>query len=142
MKNSKDKIIQDQLDEKLRNADFRVQPGHDEDEKIYRLVYQELGKDINYNLSPDFADKVVDKLQPKGLARYLNPDNRLLFIAIPGLLILCFSIFWLFKLKLNLQALSMSSNMVITIAIGIIGLILIQVADQKLLKPKIFRALK
>lgn len=142
MKNSKDKIIQGQLDNKLKNTDFEVEPGHDEDEKIYRLVYQGLKKEPEYDLPHDFADKVVTKLQPSGLARYLNPDQGLLVIFIPAIVALSFGIFSLFKSKIDLGALSMSSNMVITIIIGIICLILIQVADQKLLKPKIFRALK
>ena len=142
MKNSKDKNIQQKLDKEFENADVRQKLGEDEDEKIYRLLYQELRKEPDCSLPPDFADSVVGRLQPHGLSGFLNPDHRPLLIGILGLLSLCFGMFWLFKLKLDLSALSMSSNMVITIILGIISLILIQIADQKLLKSKIFRALK
>ena len=142
MKNSKDKIIQEQLDKESKNAGFKRQAGHDEDEKIYRLIYSELENEPEYKLSPNFADKVVARLKPRGLARYLNPDHRLLLISILAMFILSAGLFWAFKLKLNLQVLSMSSQMVITIIAGIISLTLIQVADQKLLKSKIFKALK
>ena len=142
MKNSKDKSIQQRLDKKLKNADFRIEMEVGEDEKIYRILYRELRNDPGYSLPPDFANSVVTRLHPKGLGRLLNPDHRPLLVGILVMLSISFGVFWLFKLKLELSTLSLSSNMVATSILGIVSLIVIQIADQKLLKSEIFKALK
>lgn len=142
MKDSKDKNIQEKLDKNPRSIDVKSTPGLSEDEKAYQLIYRELGKAPDYTLPGNFADKVANKVSLKPRISLLNPDHRLLFIAIAGLLLLSFGMFWLFNLNINLRALSISTNMTVTIIIGIIGIVIIQIADQKLLKSKIFRSLK
>ncbi|MCG8321783.1 MAG: hypothetical protein MI921_19955 [Cytophagales bacterium] len=142
MKNSKDKSIQQRLDKKLKNADFRIEMEVGEDEKIYRILYRELGNDPGYSLPTDFANSVVTRLHTKGLGRLLNPDHRPLLVGILVMLSISFGVFWLFKLKLELSTLSLSSNMVVTSILGIVSLIVIQISDQKLLKSKIFKSLK
>ena len=142
MKDSKDKNIQEQLDKNPGSKDIKSPSRLSEDERVYQLIYRELEKAPDYTLPGNFADKVANKVGPKRRISLLNPDHRLLFIAITGLLLLSFGMFWLFNLNINLRAFSISTNMTITIIIGIIGLVIIQIADQKLLRSKIFRSLK
>ena len=142
MKNSKDKHIQEKLDTKLQNTKLPNYVGEADDEKVYKLLYQELGKEPGYSLPPDFADNVVAKLKPGGLSQFLDPDHRPLFIGLIIILSLCSVALWIFKPNFNLSALSISSNMITTIILGIILLVAIQVADQRLLKPKIFKVLR
>ncbi|MDN5212290.1 hypothetical protein QQ020_09530 [Fulvivirgaceae bacterium BMA12] len=142
MKDSKDKNIQEELDKNPGRIGVKPSSGLSEDEKAYQLIYRELRKAPDYALPDGFADKVAEKVRPKHRASLLTRDYKLLFLAIAGLLLLSFSMFWLLNLNISLRALSISTNMTATIIIGIIGIVIIQIADQKLLRSKIFRSLK
>lgn len=143
MKAQEDKNIQDKLDNNLgkglnSEGDNLATPLTD-NEKIYRLLYQELEKEPGYQLPVNFANRISANVQKRYDSKILNADNKFLIWATIGMLVAITAVLWIFNISIELSSLSMSANLFTILAGGIIVVILIQIADHKLLKSKIYR---
>lgn len=129
-----------------RNTDLKEQAAFEQakfsasDEKLYALLFDELGNDDDIIIKPDFAPNIVVKLEKK--RRKENRKENLLFIsAILGVILVTVAGFQFTKSLLQTNEQLIDSNFVIPIIV-LVGLITIfQVIDKMYIRNKRFKRL-
>ncbi len=138
MKSQEDKRIQEQLDQgkKMSYKTGNNQPSIDE--KAYELLFEALDSPPDYTLPANFATKVTNKVLPQQqTASTTNEDAKLMVFV--GLLIFGIAgiIFWIFGINIPTDSVQLSPNLLRILGGSIVLIILIQIADQKWIKPRI-----
>ena len=132
--NKQDREIQSKLDKEI-NCISSDQQENDE-ERIYRLLYEGLKKSPENALPPQFANRVIERLKQKSGKQ--NEWALLLFFGLFAVIMVVAS-FLFFEIELSFTADILPKSLIKTCIFLVIVLALVQWADQKLLKSKLFK---
>ncbi len=127
------KMSEEEIQNKLMKGEYPK--GLSESEiNSYRHVFHALSKEQVYDLEPDFADRVVDRLATRAETSF--PHETLWFIlSIAGVGIALAVTLYLTEFKIDLSFLNIFSGYWMFFVFGVALVVIIQIIDKKLVRP-------